>query len=189
LIATAVTLPLVVLALLGIAAMTGQSDDSSGPKTLPAITAAAPPHANQQAGACAKVLAELPLELGSLDPRIVHTKPDTPYVVAWGDPAVVLSCGVDKPKQLFPGSGEKVFSAGNPSGPYYILTGSGGPNVYTIIDRAPFVSITVPAKYRAAGPMVQTLIDAVGKALPKAVCHAFPSAGVDPDKLCTRRTG
>ena len=186
LIATAVTLPLVVLVLLGVAAVTGSSDGAGGGASkVPApLTLSAPPQAAAHAAACAQVLAALPVQLGKLDPRVVHTTPDSPYVVAWGDPAVVLACGVDKPKALFPGSSEKVFNAGSLSGPYYLVSGAKNANVYTIIDRAPYVAITVPGKY-AAGDILPTLVGAVGKALPKAVCSTDPAA--DPDTLCTRR--
>ena len=180
------TIPLVVLGLLGLALTVG--DDSSGGKAtkgpLPPLTASAPPNATAQAAPCAKVLAELPVRLGSFDPRIVHTTPDTPYVVAWADPPVVLACGVDRPKVLHPGSSERVFNAGDLAGPYYVVSSSGNANVYTIIDRQPYIAITVPAKY-SAGDILPTLVGAVGKALP-AVCSTDPNTP-DPDKLCTRR--
>jgi hypothetical protein len=170
--------------LLGVAALTGTGEDSPGPRVPSPLHASAPPHAAEQAAPCAKVLAELPVQLGRLDPRVVHTTPDTPYVVAWGDPAVVLACGAAKPKALYPGSGEQVFNAGDLAGPYYMVSRSGNANVYTIIDRAPYVSITVPAKYQAA-EILPALVGAVGKALP-AVCTTEASAP-DPAKLCTRR--
>jgi len=184
-IATAVTLPLIVLVLLGVAAATGGNDDSGGPAKPPApLSVAAPPHAAAQAAACAKVIAALPVQLGKLNPRVVHTHPDSPYVVAWGDPAVVLACGVDRPKALHPGSSEEVFNAGSVSGPFYMVSRSGDANVYTIIDRAPYVAITVPRPV-AAADVLPTLVGAVGQALPNAVCRSESTA--NPDTLCTRR--
>jgi hypothetical protein len=171
--------------LLGIAALTGSGNDSPGRSVPSPVRASAPPHAGAQAAPCAKVLAQLPVRLGALDPRVVHTVPDTPYVVAWGDPPVVLACGAEKPKALHPGSGEEVFNAGDLAGPYYLVARSGNANVYTIIDRAPYISITVPAKYEAAG-ILPTLVGAVGKALPP-VCSTDPRTP-DPDRLCTRRS-
>jgi hypothetical protein len=186
LIATAVTVPVVVLALLGVAALTGGGDHGSGPSAPPPLTAAAPPHAAAEAGPCAKVLAQLPVQLGSLDPRVVHTRPDTPYVVAWGDPAVVLECGVARPAALHPGSSEQAFNAGSLAGPFYFVTRRGDANVYTIIDRQPYVAITIPGKYQA-GTILPTLVGAVGKGLPKAVCSTDPNTP-DPARLCTRRS-
>lgn len=185
LIATAVTLPLVVLILLGAAAVTGVGNDDPGPsRPAPPLTLSAPPHAAAEQVACGKVLAELPVQLGRLDPRVVHTKPDSPYVVAWGDPPVILACGAARPKALFPGSSEQVFNAGDLAGPYYMVSRSGDDGVYTIIDRQPYVSISIPAKYHASD-VLPALVGAVGKALPKAVCSTDPAA--DPDTLCTRR--
>ena len=100
---------------------------------------------------------------------------------------MTLACGVDKPAVLHPGSAEKVFNAGSLAGPWYVVGRSGGANVYTIIDRAPFVAITVPGKY-AAADILPTLVGAVGKALPKAVCSTDPNTP-NPDDLCTRRKG
>jgi hypothetical protein len=187
LIATAVTVPLLVLGLLAVAAITGVGGGSSdsGPSGPPPLTASAPVHAAAEAAPCAKVLAELPVQLGSLDPRVVHVRPDTPNVVAWGDPAVVLACGVARPAALHPGSSEQVFNAGDLAGPYYVVSRSGNANVYTIVDRQPYVAITVPAKYQAAD-VLPALVGAVGKALPKAVCSTDPNTP-NPDDLCTRR--
>lgn len=183
------TVPLLVLVLLGLGAVLG--DDTSGGGNnptkgpLPALTTSAPPNATAEAAPCAKVLAQMPVQLGRLAPRIVHTRPDTPYVVAWGDPPVLLACGVDRPSVLRPGSSERVFNAGDLAGPYYVVSRSGDGNVYTIIDRQPYIAITVPAKYPAAD-VLPTLVGAVGKALPTAVCSTDPNTP-DPDKLCTRR--
>ena len=184
------TVPLVLLVALGFGAAGGgnESDSMTNPTTgaLPPVTAPAPPQSAAQAASCAQVLAELPVQLGKLDPRVVHTTPDSPYVVAWGSPAVVLACGVDKPKSLYPGSDEQLFNAGDLAGPYYSVSRSGDANVYTIIDRQPYIAITVPGQY-AAAVIFPTLVGAVGKALPTAVCSTDPSTP-DPAKLCTRRT-
>jgi uncharacterized protein DUF3515 len=177
--------PLIVVGLLAVAALSGAGKDNSGNHgVLPPVHASAPPHATEEVAACAKVLAELPVQLGRLAPRVVHTTPDTPNVVAWGDPPVTLACGAAKPKALYPGSDEQVFNAGDLAGPYYVVSRAGNANVYTIIDRAPYVTITVPAKYQAA-EILPALVGAVGKALP-AVCTTEASAP-DPDTLCTRR--
>jgi len=123
--------------------------------------------------------------LGKLQPRVVHTKPDTPYVVAWGDPAVVLRCGVDRPKDLVPGSSARYFDAGNVAGPYFDITGGSEGYVWTTVDRGPYISISVPAKYQG-NEVVPPLAQAIGTALP-AVCTTN-DAVPDPSKLCTRRT-
>src|SRR5438093_7606097 len=177
-----------VIAALGLLAVNGGGDSgatgSPAPSALPVLTPSAPPHAAAQARACTRVLEQLPVQLGKLSQRVVHPHPDTPFVVAWGEPPVVLACGVDRPKTLRPGSSEQAFNAGDLAGPYYFVSRSGDANVYTIIDRGPYIAITVPGAY-PAGDLLPTLVGAVGKALPP-VCSTDPTT---PDimKLCTRR--
>ena len=62
---------------------------------------------------------------------------------------------------------------------------SGDANVWTTVDRAVYVSVTVPSTY-AAGPL-PTLSRAIAKALP-AVCRTQNDQGTVPNSdLCTRR--
>jgi hypothetical protein len=123
------------------------------------------------------------VQLGNLKPRVVHTRPDSPFVVAWGDPPVVLACGVDRPKSLHPGSSAQYFTNGPASGPFYDVSSGGGANVWTTVDRGPYISITVPSQYQGA-TVVPPLSRAIAKALP-AVCTTESTA--DVGKLCTRR--
>jgi hypothetical protein len=180
-----------VIIALAIGAATNSGDSGSGATTgapggpLPPLRASAPPNAARQTAACAKVLAELPVQLGRLPGRIVHTSPDTPFVVAWGDPAVVLACGAARPKSLHPGSTAQDFTNGPAGGPFYDVTSAGGANVWTTVDRGPYISITVPDAYQG-GDVVPPLSLAIAKALP-AVCSTDP-ATPDLGRLCTRRT-
>ena len=182
-------MPLVVIVglALGIASSGGGSSNQIGnPATgaLPPVTASAPPHAAAEAAPCTKVLEQLPVTLGKLAPRVVHTTPDSPYVIAWGDPPVVLRCGVDKPKDLYPGSSVEFVTAGPDTGPFYDVTSANGANVFTTVDRAAYISVTVPSAYQGADVM-PPLSAAIAKALP-AVCTTN-SATADLSKLCTRR--
>jgi hypothetical protein len=163
----------------------GGSDDDSSPVGGPApVTAPAPPHAAAQAGPCAKVLAELPLQLGRLAPRVVHTTPETPYVVAWGDPAVVLSCGADRPTNLHRTSAAQYFAIGPATGPFWDVVPDGDDGaVYTTVDRGPYIAVIVPPDYQGAD-VIPPLSRAIAKALP-AVC-SISSAAPEADR-CTRR--
>lgn len=173
---------LIALAIAALNGTSGHSGNTSGPAAP--VTASAPPHAGEEAGPCARVLAKLPLQLGRLQPRVVHTTPETPYVVAWGDPAVMLSCGVDRPRELRPLSGAQYFVMGPAAGPYYTVTSEGGANVFTTVDRGPYIAITVPQDYQGAD-VVPPLSRAIAKALP-AVCTAVP-ASPDDTNSCSRR--
>jgi hypothetical protein len=183
-----VTVPLVVLVALVIVSLGsgGNTGSSSNPTAgaLPPLSPSAPAHAAAQASACNRVLEQLPVQLGNLQPRVVHSHPDSPYVVAWGDPPVVLSCGVDRPKDLQPGSSAQYFTNGPAAGPFYDVTSHSGVNVWTTVDRAPYISIEVPSKYQGAD-VLPPLSGAIAQALP-AVCSTDPSTP-DPSKLCTRR--
>lgn len=181
------TVPFVVVAAFALAHFTGSGGPaaprSTGPP--PALSFPAPPQAGAQSAACAKMLAGLPVTLRGLTPRVVHTRPDTPFVVAWGDPAVVLRCGVARPAALKPGSGAQFILGGNPAGPYYDVQRSGDANVWTTVDRAAYISVTVPTQY-AADPL-PTLSRVIAKALPP-VCRPQNDQGTVPNRqLCTRR--
>jgi hypothetical protein len=188
LIATAITVPFIVIVGLAIGAVFGSGDSGSGShsssRALPALTPSAPPHAAAETAACARVLAELPRQLGRLQPRVVRPHPDSPFIVAWGEPPVVLRCGVDRPAELKAGSSAVFQSGGTESGPFYDVTRSGSANVWTTVDRGPYISITVPAKYQGSA-VLPPLSAAIAKALP-AVCTTDPNTS-DPAKLCTRR--
>ncbi len=181
------TVPLIVAVALGVGAANGGfsgggagSAAPSGP--LPAVTAPSPPNAATQQAACTRVLEKLPVSLGKLAPRTVHTAAST--VVAWGEPAVVLSCGVARPKALHPGSSTEFVAGGELSGPYYDVTKRGNANVYTTVDRAAYVAVTIPSKYQGAD-YLPPLSRAIAAALPP-VCTTDNTAP-DPAKLCTRR--
>jgi hypothetical protein len=167
----------------GLSGGSGSPSPSPSPGApLPAVTAAAPPHAEAFSAQCEKVLEHLPVQLHGLDPRVVHTTPDTPYVVAWGDPPVILRCGVDRPAGLHAGATKQLLSATGRSGPYFDVTHSGSDEVWTVIDRPVYISVAVPVQY-ASGP-VPPLARAIAHALP-AVCTTRYTAPLA--QRCTRR--
>lgn len=182
------TLPIVAIfaGVLIFALKPGSSGDSGTPqqndtsKPLPALTGvAAPPHGTQLATPCAKLVSELPVTLAGLAPRAVHPTPDSPFVVAWGDPAIVLRCGVDRPAKLAPGSSELLTGV---NGVFFLPDQGKNSTTFTVIDREPYVEVVVPKQYEG-GPL-SPIADAVTKALP-AVCKVDATA---PTKdLCTHR--
>jgi len=151
---------------------------SSGP--LPPIAVSAPPANAAAESPCAQVLSALPITLGQLAPRVVHAEPDSPNVVAWGDPAVVLRCGVSRPAGFDPVA--QVYLLG---GVYWLPVKQKNATVWTAIDRAVYVEVTVPAK-QAFQPL-PLLGAAVAKKL-KPIC-AVPEDNSAPreDQLCVNR--
>jgi hypothetical protein len=155
----------------------------SAPAALPAISAAGPTPDTAGQTLCNKVIGALPVSLEGLAPRVVHARPDSPYVVAWGDPAVVLRCGVGRPAALVPGSADQIFSANGADGVYWLPVRTKAATVWTSVDRAVYVEVTVPASY--ATPPLNALATAIATVLP-AVCSTDPNEA-DTSKLCTRR--
>ena len=181
------SVPLIVILALVFAGLGGASKHgqaSGSPAALPALTPSAPPSDPATVAPCTKVLQALPEELGDLQPRVVHPKPDSVFVVAWGQPPVILRCGVPRPSELHPGSADFVPVV---NGVAFVEKDTGDAHVYTAIDRAAYIEISLP-KSGGAGPL-PLLAAAITRALP-AVC--VPQAGPgqqppDPARLCTHR--
>jgi hypothetical protein len=157
------------------------SSPTTNPAALPPITTEpAPPAATGTVEAtCAQVISGLPLQLGPLSPRTIQTE----RAVAWGDPAIILRCGVARPTDLAPGSTTPAVLVGNV---YWFRTSRGDSDVFTSIDRAVYVEVSVPRK-QSYMPL-PTLGAAIAAKLPP-VC-AVPEEGQPQpadDKLCTHR--
>ena len=183
-------MPLIVIIALLIGG-TGGGSPSAGPSTppenLPPVTVSPPPSNPATAGPCAKVIGALPLSLAGQKVRKTATDPASPFVVAWGEPAIVLRCGVSRPASLRPGSTERLFSALGANGPYFEVTRNADANVYTFIDRPVYIDLTVPATYHARP--VPPVARAITRVLPR-VCKPAPAPGgkaVPPEELCTHR--
>jgi hypothetical protein len=199
LIATAVALPVVLLVALLLTLGdddSGQKDPLASPSTgvaapLPAISVAAPPSKATTTAPCTKVLEQLPISLAGLAPRVVHSHPDSPFVVAWGDPAIVLRCGVDRPAGLTSGSTNDTQIVNGVL--FFIVNPGDGSDTsdawtFTVVDRAAYVELLVPKSY--GQPPLGPIADAVAKALPDTLClpQAAPGQTPPPAKqLCTHR--
>jgi Protein of unknown function (DUF3515) len=188
LIATAVTVPVVVL--IAFALTSHHSAKRSPPVVLSPVTVSAPRSNAAAASACEKVIERLPVTLDGLRPRTVHgssAQVDTTYVVAWGDPAVILSCGVARPVQLAPGSTAQLFQLGQDDHNCLVLaTHTKTTTIFTVVDRAAYVAIEVPLKITKDPTALLAAL--VAAALP-AVCQAQSTSGAPvPDpRLCTHR--
>jgi Protein of unknown function (DUF3515) len=138
------------------------------------------------------------VQLDGYSPRIVHPYPDdSAAVVAWGNPAIVLQCGVPRPTGLTVDSSALVLLV---DGINWLPVGDSKTTVFTAIDRVVYIQVTVPKSY--AQPPLASISDAIAGVLP-AVCQlpddddgsASPSAsgtassGADgaPGLLCTHR--
>jgi hypothetical protein len=182
LIATSLTVPIVVVLALFIGKATRDSNEAAAPTTsstaLAPVTVAAPP-ANPAADApCTKLLGALPITLTDLVGRPARST--WTYVAAWGDPPVVLRCGVPRPAALVPASSAQIIAV---DGVNWLPVQNKSATVWTAVDRAAYVELTVPKHY--AQPPLAPIADAVAKAMP-AVCVVDPNE-TDLSRLCTRR--
>jgi hypothetical protein len=137
---------------------------------------------------CAQVISAMPLRLDGQDLRRTVSNPPSSSIVAWGDPAIVLRCGVARPADLVPGSSAQFISVTGQRGPYYDVKSNGDANVYTTVDRAVYIDLTIPSKYLSAPPL-PTVSDAIARVLRPVCVAGQPWAGPLPprDTLCDRR--
>jgi hypothetical protein len=176
---------------IGTAVEDGGSTKTPSPSraaALPPISPSAPTPDATTTRPCTSVLQYLPQRLDGLAPRVVHPHPDSPFVVAWGEPAIVFRCGVDRPADLAPQSSEQIFSANGTGGPYWLPVRGPKQTTWTVIDRAVYIELTVPNAYQQ--PALAPIGSAVLKGLPEAVCLPQAAVGQTPppeSQLCTRR--
>ncbi len=111
---------------------------------LPSIRVAAPPAltgAAQQA--CQELISALPTDLGDLPARPVDSP--SPYVVAWGEPAVTLRCGVARPPAFIATADVQQIN-----GVSWFAERRGQTTAWTVVDRPVYVEVLVPATDAAA---------------------------------------
>jgi len=189
LIATAVTVPIVLVAalLFGNAKDAGTKGPSASPTSglaLPAISVSAGPVPAADDAACTALLSALPVAIPTSNGSISGRPADSssPYVVAWGNPAIVLRCGVPRPAELHVNSSAQVIAI---DGVNFFTKTVGKATVFTSIDRAAYIEVTVPTSYTQApiGPLAQAIAS-----LPQ-VCTAVQAGSPEPatGTLCTHR--
>jgi hypothetical protein len=167
-VATAVLVP-VVVALVVLANVLGGSDADDDPADvgaappsqradLPPLPVEVPPATPEAEASCPGLMSTLPLELTGELSRQVES--DTLFAYAWGEPPIVLVCGVDRPAGFVAG-----VSAIQIEGvQWYVDTSDPDTTVWTTIDRPVYVQITLPASVDSAP--VTSLSPEIAAALP-----------------------
>jgi hypothetical protein len=115
---------------------------------------------------CSHLGNALPQHLEKLRPRVI--KPRSPLVHAWGNPAVVLSCGVPIPAAYSPTSSETTVVDGvrwfeQPDSTTVVWTAIRPADVH---GQATNVRLAVPASYDGQGAYLVDLAPALKSALP-----------------------
>ncbi|SNS05929.1 Protein of unknown function [Geodermatophilus pulveris] len=154
LLVTAVVVPLVVV-LLVLTRVLGDDEPAGGPDgdavadvegspvpgraDLPPLPVPVPPVTPEAEAACPALMGQLPLELAGEQSRPVDS--DSPFAYAWGEPPVVLVCGVERPAALEPTSPLIQISGVN----WLVDTTDPDRVVWTAVDRPVYLQVTVSA--------------------------------------------
>jgi hypothetical protein len=169
LIVTAVVLP-VVIAVVVLTRVLGPEDDGGNRPAdvagtpapqradLPVLPVAVPPVTPAAEAACPGVMEGLPLELLGDPSRRVDS--DSPFAYAWGEPPVVLVCGVDRPGGWTVGQSAIQINGVQ----WYVDTDDPETTVWTTVDRPVYVEVRVPASVDSAP--VTALTTPLAQALP-----------------------
>ncbi|WP_233517862.1 DUF3515 domain-containing protein [Geodermatophilus marinus] len=162
-VALAVGLPLV-LALAVLLRVTASDPDDDAPAEvagapateradLPPLDVEVPELAPETEAACLDLVEALPFELAGEVSRPVRS--ERPVAHAWGDPPVVLVCGVDRPEGFVADSPLIQINGVQ----WYVDTSDPGEIVWTAVDRPVYVEVTVSpdtdsAPVTALGPVI-----------------------------------
>jgi Protein of unknown function (DUF3515) len=168
----AVPVTVVLLALAVVAERRGGPDAeplapaTSAPATraLPPVRVAPPPALSAAAQrACRELISALPTELGDLPARPADSP--SPYVAAWGEPAVTLRCGVPRPPSFIATADVQQID-----GVSWFPERRGSTTAWTVVDRPVYVEVLVPAA-DASAPVAR---------LSTAVTAALKPRPIDP---------
>jgi uncharacterized protein DUF3515 len=113
---------------------------------------------------CARLLAALPGnldggELGALERRQLNA-PVPAGVAGWGEPPVVLRCGLDRPPDLTATS--RLMSV---SGVQFLEIPSRGMSTWVAVDRSVYVAVSLPPN-SGSGPL-QQIATTISRAQPR----------------------
>jgi hypothetical protein len=106
---------------------------------------------------CAAMLGDLPPSVAGQRRRLVDGK----LAGAWGDPPIVLRCGVEKPAALKPTSHcDEVDGVG------WLAEEQSDGWLFTTIGRKHYASVEVPSDYEPAADALADLADTIARHLP-----------------------
>ncbi|HZS21411.1 MAG TPA: DUF3515 domain-containing protein [Pseudonocardiaceae bacterium] len=135
---------------------------------LEPLNLAAVPAPAAHSADCSRLLAALPDQLdggalGALDRRQLRV-PAPPGTTAWGEPPVVLRCGLDRPADLTASS--RLLGI---SGVQFLEIPGGGMSTWVAVDRPVYVAVALPPT-TGSGPLQQ---------LATVIAHTLPPQGLD----------
>lgn len=113
----------------------------------PTVEAPAVPDAHRDA--CVRIITALPADVGNQPRRDID---GGPFVAAWGDPPIVLRCGVGTPSGFGPTSLCQRANDIDWYVPEESIDDAGADVVMTTVGREPALEVSVPARYRPHSP-------------------------------------
>jgi hypothetical protein len=119
------------------------------------------PPAADATGRCAPILDALPERLEQLPRRAIE--PTWASVVAWGDPPILIRCGVATPSSLTSTSELTVVDGV----PWFAETRDDR-TIFTTVDAPPLVEVSVPRAYAPEAGVLVNLAPALSAANPRA---------------------
>ena len=123
---------------------------------------------------CDRVEQALPEKVDDSDRR--DTTPRTARTAAWGDPAVILRCGVERPKGL-----TSTAQLNTVNGIDWLVETRAGGHVFTTVGRAAYIEVVVPAEHDPqVGPLVD-LAPAMQLVPPRPEVYPTPAAAEKPN--------
>jgi hypothetical protein len=117
------------------------------------------------AGYCKALHAKLPEKVDEDVPRRAAT-PDSPYTAAWGDPAIVLRCGIDRPAEV----GDPKANGVDVNGVGWVLDDRGDDGYrFITMYREAYVELLVPASYHADAGILVEFAKPIDSTIPKTL--------------------
>jgi hypothetical protein len=108
------------------------------------------PGPSSKSSFCAELMRGIPVELA--DQLIRSTKPSDSGVAAWGDPAIVLRCGVSEPTSLTSTS-QLIAINGVDWLPEPLTNGTR----FTSVNTSEFIEVNIPSTYEPASNLLVDL--------------------------------
>ncbi|WP_285732335.1 DUF3515 domain-containing protein [Nocardiopsis sp. ATB16-24] len=111
------------------------------------------------AAVCSDLVSALPDTL--LGAERARVRPDSELTAAWGDPAIGLRCGVERPVALTPTSYlEEV------NGVPWLPQPEDAPTLYTAVGHEAYVELSVPPSHGAPAAALTTVSDLISEHVP-----------------------
>lgn len=141
---TALVVAAVLAAALLVRALLGSPNDP--------VAVLAPSPQGAAATACSALVRDAPATVDGQSSR--PTTPGSPFTAAWGDPAILLRCGVDRPPSLSASSQCFVIDGigwlATQDGREVVDQSGPGTLTFTTIGRSAYVEVQVPDHYQPA---------------------------------------